>query len=94
MDNAHNVFLGWLVNCGALGLAAYLALLVCCAVTLIRRKGQFWKALLLSLLCAAVHSFFGLGLCLTEPIFYALLGLAAAGVDSVDAKAPPHRRRR
>jgi len=81
VDNAHNVYLGYLTDCGVLGLAAYLSLLIACFIRLLRRKGRCGEALLLSLLCACVQAFFGLGLCLTEPVFFALLGLAASKDD-------------
>lgn len=76
VDNAHNIYLGYLVNCGILGLAAYLSLLLCAARDAWRaRRGPMTAALALSTLCAAVHGLFGLGLFLSEPFFWAVLGL-------------------
>ena len=85
-DNAHNVYLGYLVNVGVLGLASYLSLLVLALLCGLRRgrRSSLPRMLVLSVLCGAVHAFFGLGLCLTEPLFFALLGLCA----TVD---PPQR---
>ena len=76
-DNAHNIYLGRLVNTGVLGLAAYLSLLLCsarCALRLARRNDLI-ASLFLGVFCGAVHACFGLGLCITEPLFFALLGL-------------------
>ena len=76
VDNAHNIYLGYLVNCGALGLLSYLALLFAAARTAFKtRRAPMTAALLLGALCAAVHGLFGLGLCLSEPFFWIVLGL-------------------
>ena len=84
VDNAHSVFLGYLVNCGSLCLTAYLALLVSCGFSA-RRGGALAAALAFSVLGGAIHSCFGLGLCLSEPVFWTLLGmLAACGVSGRD----------
>ena len=69
VDNAHNIYLGCLVNCGALSLAAYLLLLALA----LRRGGS--GPLRAGIFCACVHGFFGLGLVLSEPVFWVLLGL-------------------
>lgn len=73
VDNAHNIYLGYLVNCGVLGLLAYLALLF--GTALKARRTPMTAPLALGVLCAAVHGLFGLGLCLSEPFFWILLGL-------------------
>ena len=79
MDNAHNVYLGWLVNCGALGLAAYLWLLLSAAQSALGGMAKpLTAALLLALLCGAVHGLFGLGLSLSEPVFWIVPGLLCA----------------
>lgn len=76
VDNAHSVYLGYLVNCGVLGLLAYLALLFASArAALQKRKAPMTAAIALGALCAAVHGLFGLGLFLSEPFFWILLGL-------------------
>ena len=84
VDNAHNVYLGYLVNCGVPGLAAYLALLglTCCAAAG-TRDSSMTAALSLGALCAAVHAFFGLGLFLSEPFFWVILGLLCAEKESI-----------
>ena len=75
-DNAHNVYLAALVNTGILGLAALLAQLVLagrCAAK--RLSDPLFLSLALGLICAAVHGLFGLGLCLSQPLFWLALGL-------------------
>ncbi|MCC8090250.1 MAG: O-antigen ligase family protein [Oscillospiraceae bacterium] len=91
VDNVHNIYLGYLVNCGALGLAAYLGLLTCAGRTAARRwRTEPIPALALALLCGSIHGLFGLGLCISEPFFYLLLGLLCAG--KTPAFAPTLRR--
>ena len=76
-DNAHSVYLGYLVNTGLLGLLCYLSLLVSSFSRAHRMAGQddLICAFGLAVFCGAVHACFGLGLCLTEPIFFILLAL-------------------
>lgn len=79
VDNAHNIYLGYLINTGLVGLAAYLALLIC---GLFRWLGNLRDpvccALGLSVLCSAIQGFFALGLCLTAPLFWITLALLFA----------------
>lgn len=77
VDNAHNIYLGYLVNCGGLGLAGALALNALSLHPALRRGGVWGKALALGLAGALIHACFGLGLCLSEPLSWAALGLAA-----------------
>ena len=76
VDNAHSVYLTALVNTGALGLAALLAQLVlagkCAAKCL---NDPLALSLALGAGCAAVHGLFGLGLCLSQPLFWIALGM-------------------
>ncbi len=84
-DNAHNVYLAALVNTGALGLAALLAQLALAGKRAAERLGEpLLCALTLGLGCAAVHGLFGLGLCLSQPLFWIALGL----VCSADERRP------
>ena len=71
-DNAHCEPLGYLVNLGIPGFAAYCAL----AVLSLRRwlRGAD-PALGAGLLCYLVQSLFGLGLCLVAPIAWIYMGL-------------------
>ena len=79
VDNAHNVYLAALVNTGLLGLAAHLATLGLSAAEAVRkRRDSLFLSLALGLVCAVLHAFFGLGLCLSEPLFWLALGLICA----------------
>lgn len=76
VDNAHNEYLGLLVNTGVFGLAAYLA----CMVLTLRRlltkhPGNICTALGLGLICYWVQAFFGLGLCITAPLMWMFWGM-------------------
>lgn len=79
VDNAHNEYLGLLVNTGALSLAAYLA---CMGLTLKRlvtgRAGQLVTALGLGLICYWIQAFFGLGLCITAPLMWIFWGMVCS----------------
>lgn len=78
-DNAHNVYLAALVNTGILGLAALLTQLALAGRCAAQRLGDPLRlSLTLGLACAAVHAFFGLGLCLSQPLFWVALGLLCA----------------
>ena len=78
-DNAHNVYLAALVNTGCLGLAALLAQLALAGRCAAKRLGDPIRlSLTLGIGCAAVHGFFGLGLCLSQPLFWIALGLLCA----------------
>lgn len=79
VDNAHNVYLAALVNTGIAGLAAHLSTLGLAAAEAVRRRDDPLRlSLAAGLLCAALHAFFGLGLCLSEPLFWLALGMLCA----------------
>lgn len=79
VDNAHNEYLGYLINTGALGLAAYLALLFLCARAWLRRLDDSAACILgLGLLCYCAQSFFALGLPLVTPLLWISLGLVCS----------------
>ena len=77
VDNAHNVYLGYLVNMGLVAALSYVAAAACSFVTWLRRRdeGALYAALGCGVLCFMVQDFFGLGLCLTEPILFVAWGL-------------------
>ena len=77
VDNAHNVFLGHLVNIGLPGALCYLAALVCSLATWQRRRteGALYPALGCALVCCMIQEFFGLGLVISEPMLFIVWGL-------------------
>jgi len=79
-DNAHNVYLAYLVDIGILGLLSYLALLLSSALCALKyaARSDLVLAFSLSVFCAAVHAFFGLGLFITQPFFFLMIGLCAS----------------
>ena len=77
VDNAHNEYLGILVNTGLLSLAAYLAAQ---AVSLYRAAksavfSEFCCCFACALLCYWIQAFFGLGLFLVSPLMWLFWGL-------------------
>lgn len=77
VDNAHNEYLGYLVNVGLLGLMAYLAAMVCSIVTWLRHRdvASILPALGCGILCYWIQGLFGLGLCIVAPVLWILWGL-------------------
>ncbi len=89
VDNAHNIYLAALVNTGVLGLADHLATLGFAAAEAVRRRAEpFVPPLALGVLCGAIHAFFGLGLCLSEPLFWLMLGLLCAQSSNDNVQSP------
>ncbi len=84
VSNAHNVYLGYLLNIGLLGTLSYLAAAVCSFVTWARRRalGALYPALGAALVCYMIQDFFGLGLCLSEPMLFVIWGLLESGQPS------------
>ena len=76
VDNAHNEYLGCLINTGLAGLAAYLCLLFMGARSWLKKSGKpLTCALGLGCLCYCVQGFFALGLPLVSPLFWLSLAL-------------------
>ena len=77
VSNAHNVYLGYLVNTGIVGAGLYLAAIGVSLVTWIKRRkhGALYPALGAAFLCYLIQDFFGLGLSLTEPMLWVVWGL-------------------
>ena len=71
-DNAHCEPLGYLVNLGLLGFAAWAALTAAALRRWLRGAGPEYGA---GLVCYLVQSLFGLGLCLVAPIAWIYMGL-------------------
>jgi O-antigen ligase len=81
VDNTHNVYLGYLLNVGILGLGAYLAAMACSFVTWVKRRhtGALFAALGAGMLCYFVQDFFGIGLVLSSPFLWLAWGLLESG---------------
>ncbi len=77
VTNAHNAYLGYLINVGILGLAPYLAAIGCTFATWIKRRkhGAMYPALGTGFLCYLIQDFFGLSLPLTAPMLWVVWGL-------------------
>ena len=77
VDNAHNEYLGYLANLGALGLAAYVSIMVCSAVRMVKTRdvSGVLPGIGCAVLCYWAEGLFGLGLCITAPLFWILWGL-------------------
>lgn len=77
VGNAHNVYLGYFMNLGVFGGAAYIAAAVCSLATWLRRRGEnaLIPALGSAFLCYLIQDFFSLGLCLTQPMLWVVWGL-------------------
>lgn len=74
-DNPHNEYVAILSNNGVPALVVYVTLLALVMAGLFRRKE--WP-LLLSLGCFVLQGFFSFSICLVTPMFWAVLGMAAA----------------
>lgn len=82
VDNAHNEYLGYLVNIGAFGLFGYLLVIAASAAAWVRKRGGvLTPALGCALVCYWVQSFFGLGLCIVVPLVWLFMGLLNARLE-------------
>lgn len=83
VDNAHNEYLGYLINTGILGLLSYISLLLCCLHGWLRRLASPQVcAVGLGILCYCAQSFFALGLPLVSPLMWLSLGLLFCPEDT------------
>ena len=83
-DNAHSEPLGYLVNLGLVGFAAYAGLVVTALRRWLRGSGPEYGAGLVGYL---VQSLFGLGLCLVVPVAWIYMGLICSG-NRGDGRCP------
>lgn len=77
VDNAHNAYLGYLINIGVFGTLSYIIFLICCLIDWIkkRNKGSFYIALGSGILCYLMQDFFNLNTYFTAPLLFIMLGL-------------------
>ncbi len=80
VDNAHNVYLGILVNTGLFSLLCYLAAQLSSLYSALKSAGlrPFCLCLISALVCYWIQSFFSLGLFIISPIAWTLWGLLAS----------------
>ena len=79
-DNPHNMFLAICSNSGVPALLLFVSTLAACLVRCVRRHDGFGTAMAWAILCYAVMGFFTFSICIVTPMFWALLGMAAAPV--------------
>jgi len=82
VDNAHNVYLGILVNTGAVSLALYLTAMISSLAGAIKRQSSTALCLASALLCCWIQDFFGLGLFIVSPIMWTFWGLLHSAVKN------------
>lgn len=78
VDNAHNDYLGILVNTGLLSLIAYLGAQITSFLKAVKANNPALTCLAFGLLCYWVQALFGLGLFLVSPLMWLLWGLLAS----------------
>ena len=85
VDNAHNDYLGILVNTGLISLVAYLAAQLVSLSKAVKtaKPSEFCACLACALLCYWVQAFFGLGLFLVSPLMWLFWGLLASLLRNV-----------
>ncbi|MBR2716572.1 MAG: O-antigen ligase family protein [Oscillospiraceae bacterium] len=90
VGNAHNVYLGYLINIGVFGLLGYLAAAASSLITWFRRRhmGALYPALGSAFLCYMIQDFFGIGLCLTAPMLWVIWGLLESGGETARPAGP------
>jgi len=78
VDNAHNVYLGMLVDCGIPALLFYVSAIAVTLINAFRKAGSrpFSASVCCGLLAYWVQDFFGLGLFILTPVVWILWGLA------------------
>lgn len=83
VDNAHNEYLGILVNTGLLSLLAFVFAQASSFWCAIKRQssGQYIMPLLCGLVCYWIQAFFGLGLFIVTPFMWIFWGLLSSSVS-------------
>ena len=84
-DNAHNVYLQCLADTGILGLACLLWLLFAAFRRFFKAPVTALRAgAMLAAVSGCAAGFFGLGLCLSAPLFWLFAGLMISGNDTIN----------
>ncbi|MEG2677884.1 MAG: O-antigen ligase family protein, partial [Oscillospiraceae bacterium] len=82
VDNAHNEYLGILLNTGLFSLLAYLSAMSASLWRAIRSSSNTpaFLCIACAVLCYWIQSFFGLGLLIVSPLMWVLWGLLATSL--------------
>lgn len=88
VDNAHNVYLGILADCGLPALIAYLAAVAASVIHALRSNSDFSICLCCGLLAYWIQDFFGLGLFIMTPVVWALWALAVSPKQNKEQSSP------
>ena len=76
VDNAHNTYLGYLINIGILGALSYVLFLLNSLITWIKkRNNSYYLAIGSGILCYMMQDFFNLNIYFTAPLLFIMLGL-------------------
>ncbi len=76
VDNAHNAYLGYLINIGLFGALSYILFLISSLITwLKKRNNYYYLALGSGILCYIMQDFFNLNTYFTAPLLFIMLGL-------------------
>ncbi|PKM74041.1 MAG: hypothetical protein CVU91_03085 [Firmicutes bacterium HGW-Firmicutes-16] len=78
VDNAHNDYLGILVNTGLLSMIVYLIAQITSFAKAVKSNSPVLACLIFGLACYWVQAFFGLGLFLVSPLMWLFWGLLAS----------------
>ncbi len=78
VDNAHNDYLGILVNTGLFSLIAYVGAQITSFIKAVKSHNPSLVCIISGLLCYWVQAFFGLGLFLVSPLMWLFWGLLAS----------------
>ena len=91
VGNTHNVYLGYFMSIGLIGVLAYVGAAACSLVTWFRRRtsGALYPALGSAFLCFMVQDFFSIGLCLTTPMLFVLWALLESPERKEDRQEEP-----
>lgn len=77
VDNAHNAYLGYLINIGVFGALSYILFLLSCLIKWINKRNinYFYIAIGSGVLCYLMQDFFNLNTYMTAPLLFIMLGL-------------------
>lgn len=87
---AHNEYLNYLITQGAVGLGAYLALIIGCVIHAWRqaKKEPYYMVFLSAVLCYGIQSLVNIAQPITTPLFILFLGLCASNIPKKGRKTP------